>query len=282
MGIAELAFGQDAQVQQLRRRLCHLPIPLQISARGQVLALIETQLGHLVQGRRVGRIAFKSTQQVIFRLVIQAGLPGAGARIGQGNPGRLIEGILKGLVKIGQRRLILLQLAQIAAIGIQRIGILRVHIQGTAVGSACRIIFPQGFVDQRQYQVGISVTLSLGNGFLGFLQCRGVIALAQVFIGQLHIDIRCLIAEVVVSQVPDAGIILPLHQPLVAAPEQQEQHGQTNQSHEASPRCWRMRRDTSVRPLRSRTLPTSWPQAASISSPRVLRRMVMMPAFRSF
>src|SRR5450830_667839 len=278
---------------------------------GSALYAIDKKTGPLIivplvihprqEGAGARMIGFdaQGVKQVALRCIVLLQAQAAGTGIEHGGKRRLVDGILDGRVEIAQALGAAAVLAQKAAVVIREFRIVGRQAQGALEALVSQADFTHLRIDQAAYPVSIGKVRIDGDGLLDFIQRNFQLVVLEVADRQLQADRGALFhiglvgrrLDVAAGAAAVAGAVAATR---AGAGAQQ----QCQRSHKARAQPARVQEAIStMRPklapylflyssifsmrsctrVRSCTSPASWPQAASMSSPRVLRIVVTRP-----
>src|SRR5688572_253733 len=268
--LAELALDAQREPERLGARRRDLVVARDELARIVHAALAVADLRQVEKrGRLVGLQAQRALEVGLGVLLLGRAFGAQRAHAGGGvrAPRRRIEGIAHRVQEIFDRRGLAPRLAQEPAVVMVDVGVVRREAQRALealFGAAC---FLELHVDQAEHAVDRRVARIRGRSGAQLLERDAEVAGAVVKRSELGMQPRA-VARLAHLADDAAAFRRGFRRRRAAGDQREEQpalHARTSRS-------------AIERRVRSATSPASWPQAAAISSPRVLRVVTVRPA----
>src|ERR1700694_90138 len=271
--LAELALDTQRKPQRFGAGRDQLVVLRHELARLVEASLAVADLAEVQQrDRLLGLHAQRALEELLGVLeVIGAQRADAGRRVR--SPRRRIERVADRLQEIGDRLAFALRLAQEHAVVVIDVGVVRRQAQRALEARLGELVLAQVHVDQAEHALRGRIARIGGGGDAQLLEGNAHVAAVVIMGRELGMDLGA-VARVADLADDGAGVDARLGGLASAAGERRER--KIEQPFHARTSFNGRRR--ALRRVRAATSPASWPQAAAMSSPRVLRVVTVKPA----
>src|SRR5438270_2136435 len=271
--LAKFAFDAQREPQRLGAGRDQLVVLRHELARFVEAALPVADLAEVQQrDRLVGLQAQRALEKLLGVLeVVGAQRANAGRRVGF--PRRCVQRVADSLQEIADRLAFALRLAQEHAVVVIDVGVVRRQAQRALEATLGELVLAQLHVHQAEHALRRRIARVGGGGDVQLLERNAHVAAVVIIGRELGMDLGA-VARVADLADDGAGVDARLARLAGAAGESQEH--KVKQPFHARSSFSAMRR--ALRRVRSDTSPASWPQAAAMPSPRVLRVVTVRPA----
>src|SRR5258706_3082730 len=271
--LAGLALDAQREPERLGVRCHHLVVARDEAPRLVHLALAVADRTELEQRGRLVGLELERPLEKILRVLRVLGAKSAHARCRVRAPRHRVQGVAGRLLEVADRVLLAAGVAQEQAEVVVDVRIARRQAQGALEVALGELVLLQLHVHQAEHAVGRRVARVGGAGGAQLVERDRHAAAVEILGGELGMQARA-VARIAHLARDLAGLDL---RPVVLGRASREQREKNQRPPHARTSLTAMSRRCARR-VRSATSPASSPQAAAMSSPRVLRAVTVTPA----